>query len=106
MAHTYLLTHALFSTRDPKPCLDAELKPELFSYMGGIISHLKGRPVLIVSRRPCALIVRAAPYPVSLRSDGKAQSELLQVGARTMAPPQPFCVAERLYGVQRQLIQP
>ncbi len=36
MAHTYinLLTHALFSTRDRKPCLDAELKPELFSYMG------------------------------------------------------------------------
>jgi REP element-mobilizing transposase RayT len=49
MAHTYsnLLVHALFSTKDRTPLLDAELKPELFSYMGGIITQLRGKPLLI-----------------------------------------------------------
>lgn len=49
MAHTYsnILVHALFSTKDRTPLLDAELKPELFSYMGGIITQLRGKPLLI-----------------------------------------------------------
>jgi hypothetical protein len=49
MAHTYsnLLVHALFSTKDRAPLLDAELKPQLFSYMGGIIAQLRGKPILI-----------------------------------------------------------
>ncbi|MGA9055188.1 MAG: IS200/IS605 family transposase [Terriglobia bacterium] len=49
MAHTYtnLLIHALFSTKDRRPLLDARIKTDLFSYMGGIISQLKGKPVLI-----------------------------------------------------------
>jgi REP element-mobilizing transposase RayT len=49
MAHTYsnLLVHALFSTKGRTPLLDAELKPELFSYMGGIITQLRGKPLLI-----------------------------------------------------------
>jgi len=49
MAHTYsnLLVHALFSTKKRAPLLDAELKVELFSYMGGIIAQLRGKPILI-----------------------------------------------------------
>jgi len=49
MAHTYsnLLVHALFSTKKRAPLLDAELKVELFSYMGGIITQLRGKPLLI-----------------------------------------------------------
>lgn len=49
MAHTYtnLLIHALFSTKDRRPLLDTRIKTDLFSYMGGIISQLKGKPVLI-----------------------------------------------------------
>jgi len=48
MAHTYsnLLVHALFSTKKRAPLLDAELKVELFSYMGGIIAQLRGKPIL------------------------------------------------------------
>lgn len=49
MAHTYtnLLVHALFSTKGRKPLVDPEMKTDLFSYMGGIIGQLKGKPVLI-----------------------------------------------------------
>jgi REP element-mobilizing transposase RayT len=49
MAHTYsnLLVHALFSTKNRAPLLDAELKPELFPYMGGIVAQLRGKPLLI-----------------------------------------------------------
>ena len=47
MAHTYtnLLTHALFSTKDRMPSIDAELKPRLLAYMGGIARKL-GVPML------------------------------------------------------------
>ena len=49
MAHTYtnILIHALFSTKNRRPYLDAELKTELFPYMGGIIAKLNGQPLLI-----------------------------------------------------------
>ncbi len=47
MAHTYarLLTHVVFSTKNRVACLDAELKPTLFSYMGGIIRELRGNAI-------------------------------------------------------------
>ncbi len=43
MAHTYtnLLEHIVFSTKDRRPFLDAELKPRLFAYMGGIFRNEK-----------------------------------------------------------------
>jgi putative transposase len=49
VAHTYtnLLIDGLFSTKGRRPELDAELRPDLFAYMGGIISKLRGRPLLI-----------------------------------------------------------
>ena len=49
MAHTYtnILIHALFSTKHRQPYLDAELKRELFPYMGGIIAKLSGQPLLV-----------------------------------------------------------
>jgi REP element-mobilizing transposase RayT len=49
MAHTYsnILIHALFSTKARQPYLDAELKGELFPYMGGIIAKLNGQSLLI-----------------------------------------------------------
>jgi len=49
MAHTYtnLLTHALFSTKDRQPIIRAEMKPDLFAYLGGIIKQLRGKPILI-----------------------------------------------------------
>jgi len=49
MAHTYtnLLVHMIFSTKDRVPLLDAELKPRLFPYMGGIVHELGGTALLV-----------------------------------------------------------
>ncbi|HEX7470201.1 MAG TPA: IS200/IS605 family transposase [Verrucomicrobiae bacterium] len=49
MAHTYtdLLVHVIFSTKDRTSLLDAELKPRLFPYMGGIIRELGATALLI-----------------------------------------------------------
>ncbi|MGH9785378.1 MAG: IS200/IS605 family transposase [Terriglobia bacterium] len=49
MAHTFtnVAIHALFSTKRRRPFLDLELRFELFPYMGGIITRLKGQPLLI-----------------------------------------------------------
>jgi putative transposase len=49
MPHTFtnLLTHLIFSTRERAPLIDADLKPKLHAYMGGIVRELKGRPLFI-----------------------------------------------------------
>jgi putative transposase len=49
MAHSFtnLLTHIIFSTKDRVPLIDAELKPHLLSYMGGIIRELHGTALTI-----------------------------------------------------------
>ena len=49
MSHTYtnLLTHVIFSTKDRRPYLDADLKPALFPYMGGIIRETGGKALSI-----------------------------------------------------------
>jgi REP element-mobilizing transposase RayT len=49
MAHTFsnLLVHVIFSTKDRRPHLDAELKPQLFAYMGGIIRELDSKLFII-----------------------------------------------------------
>jgi len=49
MAHTYtnILIHALFSTKDRHPWLDAEVAAELFSYLGGVINELGGQSLLV-----------------------------------------------------------
>jgi putative transposase len=49
MAHTFthLLTHIVFSTKDRRPLLDAELKARLFPYLGGIIRGHDGKALII-----------------------------------------------------------
>ena len=49
MSHTYtnLLTHALFSTKDRQPMIRTGMKSDLYGYMGGIITNLRGKPILI-----------------------------------------------------------
>lgn len=49
MAHTFssLLTHVIFSTKDRVPFIDAELKPRLFAYMGGIVRELDSTALAI-----------------------------------------------------------
>ncbi len=45
MAHSFtrLLVHVIFSTKERRPLIDAELKPRLLPYIGGIVSELGGR---------------------------------------------------------------
>jgi putative transposase len=40
---TNLLTHLIFSTKDRKPLIFPDAKPELFAYLGGLTRELKGR---------------------------------------------------------------
>jgi hypothetical protein len=46
MAHTYtnLLTYPLFSTKGRQPLIRAEMKPDLYAYMGGIVTNLRCKP--------------------------------------------------------------
>jgi putative transposase len=69
MGHTYsnLLIHSIFGTKNRLQALDAELKTELFPYMGGIIKKLGGQPILINGPRDHvhALFVQPARLPLS-----------------------------------------
>jgi putative transposase len=67
MAHTYtnLLTHALFSTKDRLPLVRPEVKSDLYAYMG-IISNLKGKPVLINGPRDHVHVLFVLPATISL----------------------------------------
>ena len=49
MAHTFtsLLVHVIFSTKDRRPSLDADLGCRLFAYMGGVLRETKSTPVII-----------------------------------------------------------
>ena len=44
MPHSYssLLTHVVFSTKDRMRFLDAQIRPDLFAYMGGIVREMGG----------------------------------------------------------------
>ena len=41
MAQTlvYLMTHVIFSTKNREPLITAQIEPELFAYMGGILKN-------------------------------------------------------------------
>lgn len=49
MAHTFtcLTYHLVFSTKGRIACISPELKPELSSYLGGIIRELGGKALII-----------------------------------------------------------
>jgi putative transposase len=49
MAHTFthLLTHIIFSTKERRPLLDADLKSRLFPYLGGIVRAHDGKALII-----------------------------------------------------------
>ena len=40
---TNLLTHIVFSTKNREPMIVPDLKPELYSYLGGLTRELKGK---------------------------------------------------------------
>lgn len=49
MAHTHtnLLTHVVFSTQGFLPLITAEIRAELFAYIGGLVRELKGKAIII-----------------------------------------------------------
>jgi len=49
VAHTYsnILIHALFSTKGRRPWLSAEVRRELFPYLGGTVNKLGGQSILV-----------------------------------------------------------
>jgi REP element-mobilizing transposase RayT len=68
MAHTYtnLLSHALFSTKDRQSLVRPETKSDFYAYMGGIITHLKGKPVLINGPKDHVHLLFVLPASLSL----------------------------------------
>ncbi len=68
MAHTYtnLLTHALFSTKDRQPLIRTDMKSDLYAYMGGIITNLRGKPVLINGPKDHVHLLFVLPASLSL----------------------------------------
>jgi REP element-mobilizing transposase RayT len=53
MSHSYsnLLSHVVFSTKDRKPLIDAEMKPRLLGYIDGIVDESGGK-VLSLNTMP------------------------------------------------------
>lgn len=49
MSHTYsqLHAHIVFSTKNRYPFINAELRPRLFPYIGGIIREVGGKPIRV-----------------------------------------------------------
>ena len=49
MSHTYtnVLIHALFSTKDRQPGLNAQVREEVFRYLGGAVNELGGQSLLV-----------------------------------------------------------
>jgi REP element-mobilizing transposase RayT len=42
--HTSLHYHLVFSTKDREPWLEADFRPKLFAYLGGIVKGMQGHP--------------------------------------------------------------
>jgi REP element-mobilizing transposase RayT len=49
MPHTYtnILVHALFSTKQRQPWLKADIREEIFCYLGGAVNALGGQSLLV-----------------------------------------------------------
>jgi len=68
MSHTYtnLLTHIVFSTKERLPLITAEIKPELFAYIGGLVKELKGKPIIISGMSDHVHILVSLPPTISI----------------------------------------
>lgn len=68
MSHTFtnLLTHLVFGTKDRLPLIDAEMKFELFPYLGGLVKELKGKPLAIGGMPDHVHLLVALPPTVSV----------------------------------------
>jgi len=68
MSHTYtnILIHALFSTKDRHPWLLPEIRDEVFSYLGGTISELRGQSLLVNGPRDHVHMLFVQPRTLSI----------------------------------------
>jgi putative transposase len=68
MAHTFtsLLTHAIFSTKDRQLSINAELKPQLFAYMGGIVREYTGTALMVNGTADHVHLLLRLPPSVSI----------------------------------------
>ncbi|MEP7273156.1 MAG: IS200/IS605 family transposase [Acidobacteriota bacterium] len=63
---TDLVTHAVFSTKDRRPLIDAEMRPRLFDYIGAIVRELNGYPIAINGTSDHVHLLLRLPPAVSL----------------------------------------
>jgi REP element-mobilizing transposase RayT len=56
----------LFSTKDRQPLVRPEIKSDLYAYMGGIITNLRGKPVLINGPKDHVHLLFVLPASLSL----------------------------------------
>ena len=70
MSHTYtnLLSHVVFSTKDRRPFIDAEIKPRLLGYINGIVDE-SGAKVLSLNSMPDHLHMLCESPPTWAVSD-------------------------------------
>jgi REP element-mobilizing transposase RayT len=68
MPHTYtnLLVHALFSTKDRQPWLPAEVREEIFSYLGGAVNELGGQSLWVNGPKDHVHMLFVQPRVVSI----------------------------------------
>lgn len=60
------LIHAVFSTKQRQPYLSSEIRAELFPYLAGSISRMKGKPVMVNGPRDHVHILFSLPPVLSL----------------------------------------
>jgi len=63
---TNLLTHVVFSTKDRQPLIAPDLKSELYAYLGGLASELKGKAYGINGTRDHVHMLIGLPPAVSI----------------------------------------
>ena len=71
MPHSFasLFTHVIFSTKDRMPAINAELKPPLLAYMGGIVREMHGTALIINGTADHVHLLIGLPPTLAL-SDG------------------------------------
>jgi len=63
---TNLLAHTIFSTKQRRPLLKAEIRPRLFSYMGGIVRDLSGKALIINGTPDHVHLLVSMPATISI----------------------------------------
>ena len=63
---TNLLIHAIFSTKGRTPSIDAELRPRLFAYMGGVVREIQGTPLIVNGAEDHAHLLFGLPATASV----------------------------------------